>query len=354
MKKLVIIQTASPDYRKPFFQLLKKKLKDRFQLYTGNEYFETSVKTDKNIDFFPVKNHFLLGRQLLFQTGMWKEIFKDNIIVLEMNPRNLSNWIILILRKIFNKKTILWGHAWPRKGKNSKSDRLRNLMRVLGSKIIVYTKQQRAELKQKMPKKEILAAPNALFTREQMQVTLSDNIKDIIYVGRLTKDKKVFFLLQAFHLSIPDIPQEANLLIVGAGEEEKKLKEYVEKNHLQNRVFFYGHISDYQKLKNLYSQSVFSVSPGYIGLSVTQSFGFGVPILVSKNENHSPEIEAVIENENALFFETDDALDFKHKLKNIYQNPDYWINKRQKIADFCKKEYSVESMAQVFINLLHS
>ncbi len=350
-KKLVIIQTATPDYRALFYDRIKEVLQDRFELYSGEESFETTVKTRSNLKI-DLKNHFFLKRKFLFQTGIWHLLFKNNLMVFELNPRILSTWIFLVIRKIFNRETVLWGHAWPRKGKDSKSDNLRNLMRLLGSEIIVYTQQQKNELQQKMPYKKILAAPNALYKKEQMQVALSKEIKDLIYVGRLTVTKKVFFLVKAFHHSLPSLPENVNLHIVGTGEEENKIKEYLVENNLENRVFLYGHVSDYQKLKELYSQSVFSVSPGYVGLSITQSFGFGVPMLISKNENHSPEIEAAKENENALFFETDDMGNFRSRLQDIYHNLDYWITQRHEIVDFCQKEYSVESMAEVFINLL--
>ena len=75
-------------------------------------------------------------------------------------------------------------------------------------------------------------------------------------------------------------------------------------------------------------------------------------MLISKNENHSPEIEAVIEQENAIFFNTGDVDDFSLKLQSIYASKNEWIDKREQIVDFCKKNYSVEAMAQVFINLI--
>ena len=135
-------------------------------------------------------------------------------------------------------------------------------------------------------------------------------------------------------------------------EEKAKLDDYINKHKLNERIVLFGHIGDYSKLQTLYNDSIFSLSPGYVGLSITQSFGFGVPMLISRNENHSPEIEAVIEHENALFFETDDVGDFSLKLQKIYASKNEWIAKREQIVDFCKKNYSVEAMAQVFINLI--
>ena len=351
MKKLIIIQTVAPDYRNLFFERLKDVLKDRFELYAGNKSFETSIKTQSKLHK-EVKNHFLLNRKFLFQTKIWHLLLKNDVIVLELNPRVISNWIFLIFRNITSKPTVLWGHAWPRNGKHSKSDFLRHLMRKLGNKIIVYTHQQRKELQAKMPDKNIVAAPNALLKSSSMVTESNASTNNLIYVGRLVAAKKVYFLVKAFHHALDLIPKDAKLIIVGDGDEKENIQQYINRYHLTNRIQLLGHISDYNTLKKMYQQALFSVSPGYGGLSITQSFGFGVPMLISRNENHSPEIEAVREHENALFFKTDDMDDFAQKLQNIYQSKDEWLEKRKNIVDFCQKNYSVEAMAQVFINLI--
>jgi len=352
MKKLIIIQTAVPDYRMNFFSYLKKKLGNRFHLLAGDEYFENSVKSYEKIDYVPLNNHFLFKRKFLFQTGHWKWLFSKSVVVMELNPRIISNWIFLIVRKISGKKTVLWGHAWPRKGPNSSSDKLRNLMRNLSAEIIVYTRQQQQELQEKMPHKKIKAAPNALYHAEMMQAEKKPQARHLIYVGRFTALKKVKFLVEAFHRALPEIPPHVNLLMAGNGEEFQPIKNYIEKNNLQNRIKLLGHVSGYQQLKELYAQSFFSVSPGYVGLSVTQSLGFGVPLLVSKNENHSPEIEAVETGKNAVFFETDNTEDFVNKLREIYDKQEEWLAKREKISVFCKQNYSVEAMAKAFLELV--
>lgn len=356
MKKLVILQTATPDYRKKVFQYIQDTIKDSFSLYSGNEYFEDSVKTDPSIEFLNrVKNHFFLRRRFLFQTGMWQESLKSKVLVLEMNPRIISNWLLIIIRSILIKKTVLWGHAWPRKGKNSKSDQLRNIMRTLADEIIVYTKTQAKELQEKMPNKIITPAPNAVFYKSEMAVGQRkiNEINDLIYVGRLTKSKKPLFLVQAFIQAIDKLPNDTNLIIVGEGEEKKKIIKLVSDKRLENRIKVLGHIGDYESLKELYATCLFSVSPGYVGLSITQSFGFGVPMLISRNENHSPEIEAVMEGENSMFFDTDDVKELGLKMIDFFENKHYWVNHRDKICETCIVDYSIESMANQFINLAY-
>ena len=352
MKKLIIIQTVTPDYRRNLFFYIKDKLGQSFELYGGERFFEKSLKSDPSIIFTkPLKNYFLFRRKFLFHTGMWHLITKNNIMILEINPRILSNWLILLIRKVFYRKTILWGHAWPRAGANSKTDRVRNMMRKLGDELIVYTKTQQQELQHKMPNKKINVASNAVFFNEEMIVCENtDLIKNVIYVGRLTKNKKAFFLVKAFHQILKKLPSDANLLIIGDAEERKTIKKYIRQNGLEDRIKVLGHIADYEKLKKLYATSLVSISPGYIGLSVTQSFGFGVPMIVSRNERHSPEIEAVIEGENAEFFVTDDMDSLSQKILNFYDERRLWIDKRIEICNSCKKNYSIEAMAKPFLS----
>ena len=354
MSKLIIIQTVIPDYRVKFFTYLKIKLEDNFILFGGERFFKETITTDKTISFHRgVKNIFFFNRNFLFQTGpFWKYVLKPNTtFVISLNPRNISNWLILILRKILNRKTIVWGHAWPRSGPNSKSDLLRHFMRLLANEIIVYTKTQEEELSLKMPSKPIYTASNALIFKKEMVASTQDlnDKNNILYVGRLTKGKKPLFLINAFLTLHSSLPKNSQLIIIGDGEEKKALENYIIKNNIAHKVKLLGHISNYSELKTQYDNALFSVSPGYVGLSVTQSFGFGVPMLVSENENHSPEIEAVHPNENALYFKTDDIEDFKNKSLLFFENKDFWINKRSVICNFCQNKYSIEAMAEPFL-----
>ena len=352
MKHLVIIQTVVPDYRKDFFKSIKLALGQHFEIYGGDFYFEQSVKSDSTIFKKRIRNHFILNNKLLFQTGVWHLLFKDVILVLEMNPRIISNWVFLLIRKIINRETVLWGHAWPRKGAFSMSDKIRNLMRILADKIIVYTREQQLQLKVKMPKKMIFAAPNAILSSSKMKFPKSDNRFNIIYVGRLTKQKKPLFLVKSFASEIHKYPPETKLIIIGDGDEKNKINNYIVKNKLSKRIDLLGHISDFDKLKELYFTSFFSISPGYVGLSITQSFGFGIPMLVSRNEKHSPEIEALNVNENGLFFETNKEFSFNKVLLQAFKEREIWNKKTKYIVEFCQKNYSTESMANTFIKLV--
>ncbi|MGC6285575.1 MAG: glycosyltransferase [Polaribacter sp.] len=352
MKKLVIVQTVTPDYRAVFFDTIQAALGNRFELYAGDFYFQKSIKSDNSIEKRSIKNFYFFGRKLLFQFGLMHLLFNNDALVLEMNPRILSNWIILIFRKITNKETILWGHAWPREGQSSKTNRLRKIMQRLASQIVVYTNTQRDELAKVMSSKTILSATNSVISSKDMTTNADENgIKNILFIGRLVADKKPLFLLQSFHSIIESLPKTTSLIIAGEGPESEKLQQYIIEHNLEKRVFLKGHVGNYEELKKLYFQSLFSTSPGYVGLSAIQSFGFGVPMLVSKDENHSPEIEAVNEW-NSTFFETDNIDSCGIEILKYFKNKNKWVSTREKIVEHCKKNYSAENMTQTFIKLV--
>jgi glycosyltransferase involved in cell wall biosynthesis len=352
MGNLIILQTAAPDYRKKFFSLLRKEYNGDFKLFAGDNYFQISVKTDYSIpNLTKINNHYFFGRKITFQAGMWREVLKTDNLVLEMNPRIISNWVILLVRKLMFKPTVLWGHAWSKGGQNSSPDKLRQLMRMLASQIICYTKTQAEELQLHMPRKKISYASNAVYSRSEMVALDVPVGNNIIYVGRLIKEKKPDIAIRAFQIALPHLPQDSKLIIVGEGGEKQHLQDLIKELALEGRVELLGHIAEYEALQELYSQALVSISPGYVGLSITQSFGFGVPMIISRNEVHSPEIECVSENENAVFFETDDIKDFSKKIIDAVQNKTYWAGQRLKIIETTREKYSIENMIKPFILL---
>lgn len=363
MSKLVILQTVVPDYRIGFFSFLKQKLGDSLEVFAGQYYFDPSVRSSKDLNFLrKAKNHFFFKRQTLLQSGMWNEALSAEVLVMELNPRIVSNWILLLLRMPSSKRTVLWGHAWSRSGPNCKSEILRAVMRNLADEIIVYTNSERKRLNRKMKDKRIHAAPNAIYAGSEMNTYKEspEKITNVIYVGRLTKNKKPMLLMRSFLLALDRLPKNVRLIFVGEGDQQSNLEQYfrqrASKTSLKNvgpeRVRFLGHISEYDVLKQLYASSLVSVSPGYAGLSLIQSLGFGVPVLVSNVEKHSPEIEAIEEGFNGVFFDTNEVQDLSSKIVDIFENKALWIRKRKEVSDKCRLSYSIESMGEPFLKLI--
>tara|TARA_B110000908_G_C10207903_1_gene428671 strand:+ start:475 stop:1536 length:1062 start_codon:yes stop_codon:yes gene_type:complete len=351
----LIIQTCVPSYRLNVFKHITNQNKT-VKIVSGDEFYSSTIKSDKMTpNVLWVKNYFFFRRKFLYQKLPWKKIIDAKSVVIEFNLRNISFYIVFFTRIILQKEVFLWGHAWSRSGKNSKAEFLRFLFKKFCDGYIAYTEQQKKELEKQLPKKNVYSASNSIYFRDEMSpIHLeNDKITNFIYVGRLVKEKKILFLIEAFKKAISFLPFDSKLIIVGSGDELEKIKNYLSRNKLTNRVVLLGHISNIDKLKKLYSESIASVSPGYVGLSITQSLGFGVPMIISKSEPHSPELEAAQLGFNSDYFETDNIDSMVDVLVQFNKEKEKWILKRNKISLQCKSQYSVEKMAEPFLNFFN-
>jgi glycosyltransferase involved in cell wall biosynthesis len=354
-KNCILLQTAIGDYRQNVLDIIIKTLGDNFEIITGKEYFETSLKTSikSSCNLKIINNLFFFNRRALWQQQALAPCIKTKVLIMEGNPRIISSWLILFVRKLFFKKTILWMHAWPRSGRNSKSDKIRHLLRKLADTIVVYTETQASDLKQIMPNTKIIAAPNAVISKLDMRSNPSVVPNSFFWCGRLVESKKPMLAINAFIQCMDQLPKDCYLYIAGDGPLKQKIEEIISSNGLESRIILLGHVSDSLRLANYYDNSIASISSGYVGLSITQSFSYGCPMIISRNENHAPEIEAAVENINCQFFETDNISSLSQVLINFYHQKHDWILKRDNIVTNCKNNYCVELMASRLLTAIN-
>ena len=342
--RYVLLQTALPEYRVAVIGALAARLGDDFRLYVGREFFDATIVTDARLltEWGAIENRFLAGRRLVWQR-LPRAVWTAEVVLAEMNPRILSTWVLLAFRRVIAKRrTVLWGHAWPKAGPGALSDRLRQLERRLASGLVTYTEAQRTELQARLPHKPVIAAPNALYPREAMKPAhTSDPTTDFVYVGRLIEAKKPRLLIEAFLQAVPELPADTRLVVVGDGPQRAELEALCTDFP---QVMFLGHVGDERALADIYARAIASVSPGYVGLSITQSLGFGVPMIVADDEPHSPEIEAAVEGRNAVFFPSDDRDALTQALGALARDRRQWAERRGEISRRAAAAYSVESM----------
>lgn len=356
MAKKIICVGSLGDYRREVVVNILRMTDSDFLIISGDRPIEPTVRLLDLDDprLKRVRNVFLFKRRATFQVGSFIKCLLAKGLILDLNPRSVSVWMLLVLRRIFWRRTAVWGHAWPRKGAGAASDVLRGMLRKLSGTVIVYTQSQAKELLHKEPKLRVIAAPNAIYSLSEMR-SLPPSRKgglDILYVGRLVSEKKPSLLLRAFVEGCHALPEETNLIFVGEGPEASELKAIAGASHCANRICFKGHVSDPAALASLYSESLFSVSPGYVGLSITQSFGFGTPMLISRDERHSPEIEAAIDGVNSRFFESDNVNHLVYMMHMFFAESGVWIARREEISASCAASYSAENMAMKILSAL--
>lgn len=353
-RRIVLVQTIVPDYRARFFTELGSRLGPQLTLVAGREDWDPSVRPTGEIAHQDVRNVFLARRRLLWQVGAVMPVLRADVAVLSLNPRIVSNWVGLIGRRLARRRTVVWGHAWPRRGRSSRTDRLRSVMRRLAHAVIVYTQTEADELKATSPRIDVVPAPNALYGRSELGPAYppEGRATDIVCVGRLTESKRPMLLLRAFEEAVEALPSDVRLVFVGDGPLRATLESRVERSGLGERVVFTGHLSGLCELRTVYSTAIASVAPGEAGLSLTQSLGFGVPMILSWLSGHGPEIEAAEDGVNVISFRAGSWQSLAAAIVETVAARDSWLSRRESIAASARERYSVESMADAFVRTL--
>ena len=347
---MVMLQTCLPDYRLPFFEQLMGA-DPLTKLICGRDYFTPNLAlcTDPATWRIYIHNRFSFSKAFLWQPGVYALTRDAKVVIAEFNPRILSTWFLLLRRRLNGKRTLLWGHLWGQHGPVWLSRHLRLLMLWLSDGMVTYSHRQAEEFSRLLPNYRVWVAANSCVSRAQCAATEApQGAACITYVGRLIKSKKPGLLLEAFALALDRLPPGTKLLLVGDGSERAKLQERVDDLKLTSRVEMPGHIADETEIKRIYERSVLAVSPGYVGLSAIQCMAYGVPMVVSRNEPHSPEIEACVEGKTCVFFDTDNAIDLANQLVAFFGVDTPWQFSRTKITEFIVRNYTFEGMAQAF------
>ena len=157
---------------------------------------------------------------------------------------------------------------------------------------------------------------NNFLTNEELKTTPNYSNKGyFLYIGRLSKEKGLNYLLEA----LKDLPKEIKLKIVGTGEEEKNLKQYAKENNLNN-VEFIG-FKNREEIKEYYQSCIATILPcnwfEIFGMTNIESFINGKPVIAS-NIGGIPEI--VEHNVNGLLFEPANVEQLKEHILTYWNN----------------------------------
>lgn len=126
--------------------------------------------------------------------------------------------------------------------------------------------------------------------------------KDIfLNVGSLDKRKKNEITVEAFAELLKDPAySHMKLVFVGAGLERGYLEKLVVDLNIDTNVEFTGEITELRDIVKYYRRAYACISPGQAGLSVLQSFAYGVPFVTGYGAVSGGEIGNVVHNYNGL------------------------------------------------------
>ena len=347
-ERWVLYLAVLPSYRAACVDALLELAPD-LRMFASAAHLDKSVKTGISANLFTETRMLRLGSVAFVQFGGWRHALRASDLLVDLNPRSLTAWMLILARRVVGRRTLVWGHLHPRSGAMGKTARVRRMMRSLADGVVLYTATEARRAEAEVPGQPVWSAPNALYRERNIGPGATRVERDsIIYVGRFEAEKKVALLVRAAALAMADRPQ-MRLVLVGAGTERDSLARLATTLGIEPRTEFVGWCDDLEKLRALYARSFASASPGFAGLGLTQSAGMGVPMVVARDEPHSPEIE-IASVGGVKWCGSDDPRDMARVLGEFWSSretcPDMTLVK------WIRSTYSAESMARGIVGAL--
>ncbi len=280
----------------PFFKILKKNNYDFVicHLITSLPIFLSSLLKVRTKIILSIAG---LPKLTLFRTYFWK-LFRTNIYKIICPSHETKN--LLLKNKVFEEK---------------------NIFVVKDPHINV--------------KKIILKKNSASYDH------FDQNRKFIISIGRLTKQKNYKFLIDAFY-NILKIKQNIDLLIIGDGEDRKKIELQVKKLNLEKNVKLLGYQDNiYKYLKNAYCYLSTSIWEGP-DLAMLDTAFLNIPIICS--DCKSGRKEFINNGKCGYIFETNNMESFILEFKKFINDEksvvkDKLLNSKKEVRNFTLLRY---------------
>lgn len=347
-QSIAVVQPVVPDYRVPLFAALKQKYGTRFVVYAGGDNQDGTIRMDPRAKSFVrlLTNRDLVCGAATWQSGYRQELLSASLVILPGSLRFVSAMWLALRRRQLRKPTILWGHAM---GAVTLAKPFREMMFRLPDGYIAYTELDSQIIRKARRDERVWVANNSCVWRNECESIAGCPVNTVM-VGRLVAEKKPTLLLEAFAVAVAKglVPSAAQLVFVGDGPLRPRLAERASQLGIPDRVCFTGHVSERKALSAVYADALVAVSAGYVGLSVIQAFAAGVPMLVSRTERHSPEIEACDESFNTVFFQTDSVESLVGMLSAVYDQKELWRARREAISLRVAGRYTYDAMCGAF------
>ncbi|VVB88534.1 Trehalose synthase [uncultured archaeon] len=163
--------------------------------------------------------------------------------------------------------------------------------------------------------KKIHIIPNGIDIERIERITPSSDGCDILFAGRLIKEKNVDMLLEAVNRlrqTVPDIKCH----IIGDGPEKERLIGLACEHGLLDNVKFFGFM-EYDEIIACMKSSKVLVLPSSregFGMVVIEAFACGVPVITVKNQGNAA---SMLVSEGTGFVVNPDAGELSHAIRTI-------------------------------------
>lgn len=348
MKRVLLVSNKVFHYRIPIYNYFHEKF-----LENGIEFSLLANEVQKESPEKLAFEHHIVPFSFIEYQKIIKE-WQPDVIITFLHLKNLILWPLLHYCKIKKIPIIKWGHGVNLVDQNNKFKKmLFGYIHNLVDAIIIYSEEEKRHFSPKSLKKCFIAYNTINFSAIPKVNTTIKEIKDkydipfekvVLFVGRITKHKKVDILLDFFK---DKKNQSEGLVIVGPDMSEAQL-EIVKDSPC---IRYLGPIYDHIEVNEIFKMADIFCIPGANGLGVNQAMYWGLPILTIDSGQHSPEITYVKNGRNGLLVSSEKEL--AEKLHFLLQNESKLKELSVNAANDIRQEANIDRMFNGFLEAVN-
>jgi glycosyltransferase involved in cell wall biosynthesis len=368
-RRVCIVQRIVPHYRVPFFRSLHATL-DRSGVELHLIHGQESPGTvPRSVDIgepwaHRIQNRYIrIARQeLIWQPCSFRELASADLVIVEHASRLLLNYPLLAARGKA-RRVAFWGHGTNfQSGLNSTGAAIgRNLARAADWWFAYTNGGAKLVEGYGFPRDRVTVVNNAIDSRgihkaiakitDEDSARLCERLRlerpgVAVYCGRLIEEKRLDLLWAAAREIRRRCPH-FSLLVIGDGPLEHQARHMASTHEW---IHYLGAESG-DGLAPYFAVSDFMLMPGLVGLVVVDAFAAGLPLVTSRIDTHSPEIEYLEPGVNGLLTEPD-AESLANSCIELLQSPPL----RDRLRAGCHESsrvYTLEAMVERFARGVH-
>ena len=371
MKKVLIAhQSTIPHYRVPFYNALEKARSSDWcfsVVFDSNEFVEPIYFQEpifpKDIDFplldvgtLTVK----IGSVRLSYQSFLHQLSQYDLIIVENAVNNLA-YPFAQFAQFFGKKFAYWGH-----GRDLSLAKESGVIKHIAEQVKIwlvhqadgffaYSPSVKAYLIEKgLPAEKLFVVNNSIdivkqrlyfekYKDQRDEIRHSfrvDGKKVLLFVGRLSHNKRISFLLDAFRVLL-HTNEGYHLFIVGSGDVQPNVE------GIEDHVTLFGSQTELDILAPIYVASDIYVITGAAGLGPLQANCFDLPSMVIDSPFHGPEIDYLTPKNGLLLPNDTTPIEYAETISQVFSTQGLLGQFEGKVWESVS-HLTIENMAKLF------
>jgi len=321
--KIVLLQRVLPAYREPLFESLREQA-----LQSGHS-FELWISpasggfarrgTEGGLPWARSLAVKTLPAGVEYQSLPWRDVLAADVLIVPDSARGTSNILALLLRRLRGKPVLTWGH-----GVNFQPDAISRLLAApryhmlrLAHGHLVYTQSCVASLEAAgfahgrigVTENAIDDSPAAGLDGQHPEVQAfreRNGLGDapcVVFLGSWYARKRPELVIEV-GLALRKRVADARILVIGGGDGLAVLADRVKELPWLKLL---GPLHGREKFVALAAARCLTVS-GVAGLNLLDAMAVGLPVVLPRRADHSPEASYVLDGINGLIVEDDPGL----------------------------------------------